>query len=326
MNRTGLCNLGNTCYLNTVVQCLRHCPDFARFMRTSSAPSADKPQSKVFTELRRTFKALNARNAKEQQTPYSPTLFVKSVLQYAATKKDSQFVDFRQNDAHEFLIFLIECLHDGIKKSVTIKINGVVKNERDKHIKDGMVSFSKFYKNEYSKLIHQFFGQYQSCVHYTEKNELSYTYEPFMCLQLEIPPRLRRPTIYDCLIHFTSTEKLNDSTYKGICLWNTPQYLVCCLKRFVPRGKNIAPVHIPLTLNLREFTNGPNKYDQSVYELIAVCNHSGRRSGGHYYAFCRDAQKKWWVYNDASVREISAQSVSTPNAYCVFYSKISKAS
>ena len=311
MNRNGLVNLGNTCYLNTIIQCLRHCTIFTQYI-CSNVQNKDS----ICTAFRHSIDQLN-----KGATPVSPKELVVSIMKKARTKKNSEFVDFRQNDAHEFLIFIMDCFHEAFKKKVNIRINGAVKNTYDKQIKEGMESFSKFYKNEYSSLIPLFFGQYQTVVHYTDKNEISYSYQPFLCVQLDIP-RMRGANIYDCLELMQRADKINATTYKSCFLWNTPMYLIFSLKRFIMGRKNGIPVDIPFTLNVRQYVTGPHKYTQTNYELIAVCNHAGNVGGGHYYAFCRDDKKKWRCYNDTSVVDIDPKNVSTPNAYCIFYKKL----
>jgi ubiquitin C-terminal hydrolase len=44
--------------------------------------------------------------------------------------------------------------------------------------------------------------------------------------------------------------------------------------------------------------------------------------GGHYTSFVKNANEKWYHYNDTSVAEVGiAQQIVTPKAYCFFYRK-----
>jgi ubiquitin C-terminal hydrolase len=43
--------------------------------------------------------------------------------------------------------------------------------------------------------------------------------------------------------------------------------------------------------------------------------------GGHYYACVKNANNKWYKFNDARVSEISEAQLKTPYAYCFFYRK-----
>jgi ubiquitin C-terminal hydrolase len=56
------------------------------------------------------------------------------------------------------------------------------------------------------------------------------------------------------------------------------------------------------------------------YELYGVCNHSGGVMGGHYTAYVKNANNKWYHFNDTSVSEVGVQeSIISPKAYVLFY-------
>ena len=81
-------------------------------------------------------------------------------------------------------------------------------------------------------------------------------------------------------------------------------------------------IDFPLeNLNLSKYVVGYNK-DAYIYDLYAVCNHSGSSLGGHYTSFVKNANGKWYHYNDTTVSEVGmAQQIITPKAYCFFYRK-----
>jgi ubiquitin C-terminal hydrolase len=86
--------------------------------------------------------------------------------------------------------------------------------------------------------------------------------------------------------------------------------------------KNQVMVDFPLeNLNLSKYVIGYDK-DSYVYDLYGVCNHSGSVMGGHYTAFVKNANGKWYHYNDTNVAEVAMeQQIKTPKAYCFFYRK-----
>ena len=57
------------------------------------------------------------------------------------------------------------------------------------------------------------------------------------------------------------------------------------------------------------------------YELYGICNHTGGVMGGHYYAYVKNANNKWYEFNDPRVKEIPNTQLKTVNAYCFFYRK-----
>ena len=115
------------------------------------------------------------------------------------------------------------------------------------------------------------------------------------------------------------TKQLYDSLYK----YPKPSILVIDIKRFnATNRKNQIMVDFPLeNLNLSKYVIGYNK-DSYVYDLYAVCNHSGSVLGGHYTSFVKNANGKWYHYNDTSVSEVALdKQIISPKAYCFFYRK-----
>ena len=43
--------------------------------------------------------------------------------------------------------------------------------------------------------------------------------------------------------------------------------------------------------------------------------------GGHYTAYVKNANNKWYHYNDTNVSEIAENKVINPKGYCYFYRK-----
>ena len=74
-------------------------------------------------------------------------------------------------------------------------------------------------------------------------------------------------------------------------------------------------------LNLSKYVVGYDK-ESYIYELFGVCNHSGGCHGGHYTAFVKNANNKWYHFNDTSVSEVNENNIITNKGYCYFYRKI----
>ena len=85
--------------------------------------------------------------------------------------------------------------------------------------------------------------------------------------------------------------------------------------------KNQVIVTFPLdNLDLSKYALGYKKEDY-IYELYGVCNHSGGLLGGHYTAYVKNSNAKWYHFNDTNVNEIEEQHIISPKAYCLFYRK-----
>lgn len=327
---SGICNLGNTCYLNTCLQALSHTYELSEFLdkATYVARLRNIPSKLVLLNWDHLRKMLWSSNC-----VVTPNRFVEVIQKVAHFKKKELFTGWAQNDMPEFLGFVLECFHESIQREVEIMIRGNPETEKDEMAIQCFNMIKTMYKKEYSEFIDLFYGISVSTLR-NEKGLCSYTPEPFFILSLPIPGATKTPTLYDCIDEFCKSEILEnenawfnektncrETVTKQLQFWSLPAVLVIDIKRFQgPFRKNQILVDFPMEgLTFEKYVCGyhPEEY---VYDLYAVCNHMGSVHGGHYVAQVKNANGSWYLYNDASVVKIEnhAQIVS-PTAYCLFY-------
>jgi ubiquitin carboxyl-terminal hydrolase 8 len=329
---TGLQNLGNTCFLNSCMQALSHTYELTYFLQSDKY----KQHLRQLTDNVIINEWVDLHNVMWSQNGIvSPKRFVHNVQQLAEQKDRELFTGWAQNDLPEFLLFLIECMHNSIARPVRMNIKGNVKNNTDKLATACYKMLKQTYSKEYSEIMEMFYGIYVSELSSINKKTVySYRPENFFILDLEIPSS--NCSLYDCFSSFTSYETLDgdNSWYneemnkkiavkKRITFWSLPKILIITLKRFSFDGKKKRQefVDIPLTdFSLSKYVSGYNA-KQYKYDLYAVCNHSGNTQGGHYTAYVK-TNTSWTHYNDSQVeRNISENKIITPKAYCLFYRK-----
>jgi ubiquitin C-terminal hydrolase len=137
----GIQNIGNSCYINASLQCLRHTSPlsnyFIKHQYTSDSRKSNKPSQ--FAMLDRNKNAEILQNGKKEQekekdlqvvkafskiiqdlregtSAISPYFFKKTISNY-----NPQFGGNSQSDAQEFLCFLIDKLHDQLKSPLSKK-------------------------------------------------------------------------------------------------------------------------------------------------------------------------------------------------------------
>ena len=146
-------------------------------------------------------------------------------------------------------------------------------------------------------------------------------------------PDKRNVSLINCFDEYTKKEILDDDNQyindegnkvvaKQIEFWKFPDVLIITLKRFTNSiRKNQCLVDFPFdNLDLSKYVIGYDPHSFN-YELYGICNHSGGVMGGHYYAYVKNANNKWYDFNDARVQEIKEADLKTPYAYCFFYRK-----
>ena len=334
---TGLCNLGNTCYINACMQILSHCYEFNEILENSNINNNEK--SLLLYEWKQLKDLMWSTNC-----VISPNRFIRAIQHIAKVKNRELFTGYAQNDLPEFLIFLFDCFHEGIERKVDINIVGTSKNNIDEIAKKCYVMIKNNYSNSYSEILQLFFGIHVSLIisNTTENKIYSITPESFSVINLPIPHKnsgvsnSKTYTIYDCFDLYTSDELLenenawfNEATHKKesvkkcIKFWSLPTILIVDFKRFDNNNRKLNNIiETPLCgLNFGKYELGYNKTN-CIYELFGICNHSGGVHGGHYTSYVKNANQKWYSYNDTTVNEISEAALISAKAYSYCYRKI----
>ncbi len=328
INHTGLDNLGNTCYINTMLQMLMSVTELNNYFLNDEfiedinkcvkkkIISNQKHITNNFLLTRSYSMMINDLHNKKYDSYISKNIYKKLTLYHP------EFVMGTQQDSAESLIVMLDAFHESIKYELSINVTGDIENEIDQLMFDSANSIDS--KN-YSKIYDLFSArilQYVVCKEENRNNEiLSKRFEPYLQTMLEIPDGAE--TIYDCLDEFFTDESLDeDNLYfdeksgkkvkADICkkFINLPQYLIIVLKRFKQNnmgmliGKNKSKIAIPIDddyLDLSDYTIGYDK-SESNYELISVGLHSGGLHGGHYYSYAKNSNdNKYYVYDDSNV-------------------------
>lgn len=331
---SGLMNLGNTCYINSSLQILSHTYELNDFLNKEIYKKKIKNiyDSAMILEWDDLRKLMWKENC-----VISPGKFIKTIQKLSEIKDMDMFTGYAQNDLPEFFIFIIDCFHNSLSREVNMTINGVAENETDIMATRCFEMIKNMYKKDYSEIWNIFYGTHISQIISIETGEI-YTSlpEPYFMIDLPIPEGNKSPSLLDCFDLYVKGEILegenawfNEATgkkqdvQKKISYWSFPSVLAIDLKRFnASNRKNQILVNFPIeNLDLSKYVIGYKK-EQYIYDLYGICNHSGNVNGGHYTAFIKNANGKWYHYNDREVSEIRDHNkLITPKAYCLFYRK-----
>jgi ubiquitin C-terminal hydrolase len=329
---SGLANLGNTCFINACMQILSHTYELNEFLDndTFKKKLKNKYDSALIVEWDNLRKLLWKENC-----IVSPGKFISTIHKVAQLKNAVIFTGFSQNDAAEFLLFLIDCFHNSFAREINITISGNPVNDTDITAIKCFEMIKQRYTKDYSEIWNLFYAVHVSVISRPDTNTvLTSTPEPYFMIDLPIPPNNTSPSLLDCFNHYCKGEIIENyrdettnevvNVEKKLVFWSFPNILAIDLKRFNQMNlqKNNAYVSFPIDeLDLSEYVIGYKKSNYK-YELYGVCNHSGVANGGHYTAYVKNANGKWYHYNDTSVSEVAViDSIISPKAYVLFYRK-----
>lgn len=306
----GFRNLGNTCYLNSVLQCLTYTPPLANFclrnQHSSVCESCNGHCPFCLVEKRIT-KSLNS------DIPLDAPLKIQSSLELFA----KHFRSGRQEDAHEFLRYLIEACND-----VCVKLY----KARDSQ--GGEAS-----KSEPDTIIKDIFGGVlQSQVKCLSCGAESNKMDEIMDISLDI---LHASSLKEAFCRYFQSELLDgnnkyrcekckklSTARKQMSIFQAPNVLVIQLKRFedIYGGKIDRNIIFEERLALSGHMCRDSQDVRPEYTIFGTIVHSGySQDSGHYYAYVKDANSHWYCCNDAHVSSVNLQTVLSEKVYMLFF-------
>lgn len=239
---------------------------------------------------------------------------VKPWLVYSKLKMICKhLVHGRQEDAHEFLRYLIEAMEKAYLQRFKVNPN------------------LEQYSKETTPLNQILGGYLRSSVRCLACNHISITFQHFEDLLLDIR---KANTIDEALQGYFAREKLEDMGYncegckkkvtatKQFSLERPPVVLCIQLKRFSMAGTKLnKQVSIKAKLDLSPYVKKAAGYGQPLsYRLVSMVTHLGASQHcGHYTAIGLTESGTYYQFDDSSVRPISLQNVLQTNAYIIFY-------
>ena len=339
----GLKNLGNTCFMNSVLQSLFAIEPLMTYFSNGRHKGVLNGSSLLKGQLVKAFSDLVVdvmQCVGEKGKVVSPTTLKRQI-----ERRAPQFAGYEQHDAQELLKFLLDGLHEELNQPTKCKFTykddqvDVLPNNQK-----AIISWNRYQYCNNSFIVELFCGQFESTVTCLGCHGKSTTYDCFW--DLSVPAT--GDTLEKCLDANFEQETLDEpymcshcktqqKAKKGLLLNKLPPILVIHFKRFrVSRfsgrveGKIESAISFPtrsldvsryLTLSSSQIHPQENK---TQYDLIAISNHMGSLSVGHYTAITRNFDSgEWFNKNDSvsSPMNVSGSSMTSTSAYILVYQK-----
>ncbi|KAG0199659.1 CSN-associated deubiquitinating enzyme Ubp12 [Mortierella sp. GBA30] len=180
----GLSNLGNTCFMNSALQCLSNTPDLTRYVLAGAwrdELNLDNPLG-MGGEVARAYANVIDKLWNGNSKVFSPREFKMTIGRFAPS-----FTGYHQHDSQELLAFLLDGLHEDLNRIIKKPYTEVPdSNGRpDDEVANDCWQIHKA-RND-SIIVDLFQGQYKSTLVCPECDKVSVTFDPFMYLSLPLP-------------------------------------------------------------------------------------------------------------------------------------------
>ncbi|KAF8424052.1 hypothetical protein EV426DRAFT_600348 [Tirmania nivea] len=345
----GFYNMGATCFMSVVLQSLIHNPLIRNFYLTDGHRARECQQTncmscaveEVFAEF----------FTSDKVDGYGPVN-----LLMTSWKCEQALAGYQQQDAHEYLQFLLNQLHAS----------------------NGGITDSKSDAGSCKCIIHRsYYGKLQSDVTCGSCHNVTTAVDPVMDLSLELKPKAEKGkkgvisnaantskgvdengapilTLQECLERFTTPEKLGVNEYncgkcsggsgqeatKQLTVKRLPPVLCIQLKRFEHSASGSSKIdtriRFPVQLEMTPYTTRVKRKPPAatkgassgqlqlgppvsyLYELLTVVVHHGQINTGHYISYSK-SNGQWFRFDDSVVSVATEAQVLGAKAYLLFY-------
>ncbi len=310
---TSLKNVTNSCYINAIVQILRH-TEYLNKVLDQRKHNKNNSIIAEWDDLRRLMWS--------KRSVISPKRWI-----WVIGNENESLNNTDQQDVVEYLMYVLEKLHDGARRKVNMNISGQIKNGYDVVATKCYEEYKRQYENNFSEIITGFYGMEVTTITNNSNEIQSLKTETFSVINLAIVNEHDKD-IHACLRAYCTTEKLDgdnkwynektkekEDAHISTNFFQLPNVLIIAFKKYT--GAKMR-VDFPIEeLDMSDYVIGGEKHN---YTLYGVCNHIGSVTNGHYFSYIRYNQR-WYIFNDEEVMEIGSKRIVSNAAYCLFYKR-----
>uniref|UniRef100_A0A8B9TIS6 Ubiquitin carboxyl-terminal hydrolase 19 n=1 Tax=Anas platyrhynchos TaxID=8839 RepID=A0A8B9TIS6_ANAPL len=187
---TGLVNLGNTCFMNSVIQSLSNTRELRDYFHGDQEINYNNPLG-TGGRLAIGFAMLLRALWKGTHHAFQP-----SKLKAIVASKASQFTGYAQHDAQEFMAFLLDGLHEDLNRIQNKPYTETVDSDGRPDEVVAEEAWQRHKMRNDSFIVDLFQGQYKSKLVCPVCSKVSITFDPFLYLPVPLPQKQKVLTVY----------------------------------------------------------------------------------------------------------------------------------
>ncbi|XP_063147526.1 ubiquitin carboxyl-terminal hydrolase 19 isoform X3 [Candoia aspera] len=190
---TGLVNLGNTCFMNSVIQSLSNTRELRDYFHDRSFESEINYSNPLGTGGRLAIGFAVLLRALWKGTHHA---FQPSKLKAIVASKASQFTGYAQHDAQEFMAFLLDGLHEDLNRIQNKPYTETVDSDGRPDEVVAEEAWQRHKMRNDSFIVDLFQGQFKSKLVCPVCSKVSITFDPFLYLPVPLPQKQKVLTVY----------------------------------------------------------------------------------------------------------------------------------
>jgi ubiquitin C-terminal hydrolase len=357
----GLVNLGNTCFLNSVLVSLSAIRPFLVALSQLCVKMDQIDWKQYDATANNNVQIIRNLNVILQGKVKAPRQFIRHF-----NDKHPGLAGFQQQDAHEAFNFIVDLVHESIQ-GINLFFRDNPQLMKDETMQDAWQAAHSFrglitprenvYKAVTPKEILPFAGLYSDFLTFPCGHQPEVKLVPYTSISLSLPPN-RPSSLAECLKAFTIREtvegvscdtcKEKKTIAKQLLFAKPPEVLCFHFIRLLGDYKIDSFVSFPFMFDLAPFMATEQSYAKTFrkdfavdfltsnmfqrqapvhYQLRAVIVHHGSAYGGHYTSLrvsnLDETSNMWYHVSDEDIVETQLGTVMQAQAYMLFYEKIS---
>ncbi|XP_059383662.1 ubiquitin carboxyl-terminal hydrolase 19 isoform X2 [Carassius carassius] len=190
---TGLVNLGNTCFMNSVIQSLSNTRELRDYFHDRGFESEINCSNPLGTGGRLAISFAVLLRALWKGTHHA---FQPSKLKAIVASKASQFTGYAQHDAQEFMAFLLDGLHEDLNRIQNKPYTETVDSDGRQDEVVAEEAWQRHKMRNDSFVVDLFQGQYKSKLVCPVCSKVSITFDPFLYLPVPLPQKQKVLSVF----------------------------------------------------------------------------------------------------------------------------------
>ena len=183
--RTGLVNIGNTCFMNSALQCLSNCYELTKYFLLNFYENDINQENRLGTggQVVTIYRKLLDDLWLGDDDYINPNYFKRIFAHFV-----HKFSGYAQQDSNEFLIYLLDKIHEDLN-TITVKpyieMEGKKPEQTDEEV--SKIWWDKHLKRENSIIVDLFHGQFKSTISCNICHQVCVSFDSYMFISLPIP-------------------------------------------------------------------------------------------------------------------------------------------